>query len=138
MKSETIAVATIGIALAGLMIHFTTAMNRRFDDMNIRFDDVNRRFDDVNLRFDDVNRRFDDMNRRFDDAVRQNDAAHAQINTSISELRADFRALIPRPAAEPEQESAAEPRDLPESRADAPDYAGLSEPSEPAARGITR
>ena len=124
MKSETIAVATIGIALAGLMIHFTTTMNRRFDD--------------VNLRFDDVNRRFDDVNRRFDDAVRQNDAAHAQINTSISELRADFRALIPRPAAEPEQESAAEPRGLPESRADAPDYAGLSEPSEPAARGITR
>ena len=131
MKSETIAVATIGIALAGLMIHFTTTMNRRFDD-------VNRRFDDVNLRFDDVNRRFDDVNRRFDDAVRQNDAAHAQINTSISELRADFRALIPRPAAEPEQESAAEPRGLPEDRADAPDYAGLSEPSEPAARGITR
>ena len=93
MTPETIAIATVGIALAGLLIHFTTTMNRRLDDMNRRFDDMNR----------DVNRRFDDMNRRFDDAARQNDAAHAQLNTSISELRADFRAFISRPAAEPDQ-----------------------------------
>ena len=86
MTPETIAITTVGIALAGLMIHFTTTMNRRFDDMNR-----------------DVNRRFDDVNRRFDDAARQNDAAHAQLNAGISELRADFRALIPRPAAEPDQ-----------------------------------
>ena len=89
MTPETIAITTVGIALAGLMIHFTTTMNRRFDDVNRRFDDVNRRFDDVN--------------RRFDDTARQNDAAHAQLNTSISELRADFRALISRPVAEPDQ-----------------------------------
>ena len=82
MTPETIAITTVGIALAGLMIHFTTTMNRRFDD---------------------VNRRFDDVNRRFDDTARQNDAAHAQLNASISELRADFRALISRPAAEPDQ-----------------------------------
>ena len=86
MTPETIAIATVGIALAGLLIHFTTTMNRRFDDMDRN-----------------VNRRFDDVNRRFDDAARQNDAAHAQLNTSISELRADFRALITRPAAESDQ-----------------------------------
>ena len=79
MTPETIAIATVGIALAGLLIHFTTTMNRRFDDMDRN------------------------VNRRFDDAARQNDAAHAQLDTSISELRADFRALIPRPAAEPDQ-----------------------------------
>ena len=45
------------------------------------------------------------MNRRFDDAARQNDAAHAQLNTNVSELRADFRALISRPAAESDQAS---------------------------------
>ena len=48
MTPETIAITTVGIALAGLMIHFTTTVNRRFDDMNRRFDDVNR---DVNRRF---------------------------------------------------------------------------------------
>ena len=46
---------------------------------------------------------FDDVNRRFDDTARQNGAAHAQINASISELRADFRSLISRQAAEPDQ-----------------------------------
>ena len=89
MTPETIAITTVGIALAGLMIHFTTTMNRRFDDVNRRFDDVNRRFDDVN--------------RRFDDTARQNEAAHARLDANISELRADFRALIPRPAAEPDR-----------------------------------
>ncbi len=102
MTPETTAIATVGIALAGLMIHFTTTMNRRFDD-------VNRRFDDVNRRFDDVNHRFDDVNRRFEDATRRNDAAHVQINASISELRADFRALIPRPAAESDHDASGAP-----------------------------
>ena len=95
MTPETTAIATVGIALAGLMIHFTTTMNRRFDDVNRRFEDVNHRFDDVN--------------RRFEDATRRNDAAHAQINASISELRADFRALIPRPAAESDHDASGAP-----------------------------
>ena len=95
MTPETTAIATVGIALAGLMIHFTTTMNRRFDDVNRRFEDVNRRFDDVN--------------RRFEDATRRNDAAHVQINASISELRADFRALIPRPAAESDHDASGAP-----------------------------
>ena len=82
MTPETIAITTVGIGLAGLMIHFTTTVNRRFDD---------------------VNRRFDDVNRRFDDTARQNDAAHAHLDAGISELRADIRALIPRPAAESDQ-----------------------------------
>ena len=82
MTPETVAITSVGIVLAGLMIHFTTTMNRRFDD---------------------VDRRFDDVNRRFDDTARQNEAAHAQLNAGISELRADFRALITRPAAEPDQ-----------------------------------
>ena len=82
MIPETVAIMTVGIALAGLMIHFTTTMNRRFDD---------------------VDRRFDDVNRRFDDTARQNDAAHAQLNANISALRADFRVLITRPAVEPDQ-----------------------------------
>ena len=93
MTPETIAITTIGIALAGLMIHFTTTMNRRFDDINRRFDDMNR----------SVNHRFDDLNRRFDDAARQNEAAHARLDANISELRADFRALTSRPAAEGDQ-----------------------------------
>ena len=59
--------------------------------------------DGVDRRFDGVDRRFDGVDRRFDDAARQNDAAHAQLNVNISELRADFRALITRPAAEPDQ-----------------------------------
>ena len=104
MTPETIAITTIGIALAGLMIHFTTTMNRRFDDINRRFDDMNR---SVNHRFDDLNRsvnhRFDDLNRRFDDAARQNEAAHARLDAGLSELRADFRALTPRPVAESDQ-----------------------------------
>ena len=95
MTPETTAIATVGIALAGLMLHFTTTMNRRFDDVNRRFEDVNRRFDDVN--------------RRFEDATRRNDAAHVQINASISELRADFRALIPRPAAESDHDASGAP-----------------------------
>ena len=100
MTPDTIAITTVGIALAGLMIHFTTTMNRRFDDVNRRFDDVNRRFDDMNR---SVNHRFDDLNRRFEDAARQNEAAHARLDASISELRADFRTLIPRPADEGDQ-----------------------------------
>ena len=88
MTPETVAITTVGIALAGLMIHFTTTMNRRFDDVNRRIDDVNR-----------------SVNHRFDDTARQNDAAHAQLNAGISELRADIRALIPRPAAEPDQDT---------------------------------
>ena len=75
MTPETIVITTVGIGLAGLMIHFTTTVNRRFDDVN----------------------------RRFDDAARQNEAAHARLDAGISELRADFRALIPRPAAESDQ-----------------------------------
>ena len=97
MTPETIAITTVGIALAGLMIHFTMTMNRRFDDMNRS---VNHRFDDMNR---SVNHRFDDLNRRFDDAARQNEAAHARLDAGISELRADFRALTPRPAAESDQ-----------------------------------
>ena len=40
------------------------------------------------------------MDRRFDDAARVDEAAHANISANISDLRADFRTLIPRPAAE--------------------------------------
>ena len=86
------------------MIQLSRGINRRFDDVNRRFDDFR---DDVNRRFDDMNRRFDgfrdDVNRRFDDSNRANEEAHAHIASNISELRADFRAVIPRPAAEPSQ-----------------------------------
>lgn len=37
---------------------------------------------------------------RFEDARGANDAAHARIENSISELCADFRAVVPRAAAE--------------------------------------
>ena len=75
--------------------------NRRLDDFR---DDVNRRFDDfrgdMNRRLDDFR---DDVSRRFDDSNRANEEAHAHIASNISELRADFRAVIPRPAAESSQ-----------------------------------
>lgn len=112
MSPETIAVITVGIGLAGLLIglaglivQLSRNTNRRFDDLK---NNIDRRFDDfkteINQRFDtfktEVDQRFDDVNRRFDDAARQNEAAHAHIASNISELRADFRTLIPRPAAE--------------------------------------
>jgi len=90
MDPQTIAIIGAAIALAGLNIQLTRGVNRRFDDMNRRFDDMNRRFDDMK----------GEMNRRFDDAARANDVAHANIVANVSDLRADFRALIPRPAVE--------------------------------------
>ena len=115
MSPEIIAIITIGLGLAGLNLHLARETNRRFDDFNRRFDDFNRRFDDFNRRFEDlktdvnrrfddlkayVDRRFDDVDRRFDDASRENREAHAHIAGNLSELRADFRAVIPRAAAE--------------------------------------
>ena len=101
MSPEIIAIITIGLGLAGLNLHLARETNRRFDDFNRRFDDFNRRFDDLKA---DVNRRFDDLkayvDRRFDDASRENKEAHAHIAGNLSELRADFRAVIPRAAAE--------------------------------------
>ena len=122
MTPDTIAIIAVGIALGGLMLQLARNTNRRFDDVNRRFDDlksnvnqrfndfnqrfddfkneVNRRFDDVDRRFEKVDRRFEEVDRRFDDAARRNEAAHAQIASNISELRADFRSVIPRAAAE--------------------------------------
>ena len=101
MSPEIIAIITIGLGLAGLNLHLARETNRRFDDFNRRFDDFNRRFDDLKT---DFNRRFDDLkayvDRRFDDASRENREAHAHIAGNLSELRADFRTVIPRAAAE--------------------------------------
>ena len=101
LDTQTIALIGTAVGLAGLMLHISRGIDRRFDDMNRRFDDMNRRFDDFR---DDVNRRFDDfrddVNRRFDDSNRANEEAHAHIASNISELRADFRAVIARPPAE--------------------------------------
>lgn len=83
MDPQTIAIIGAAIALAGLNIQLTRGVNRRFDDMNRRFDGMKG-----------------EMNRRFDDAARANDVAHANIVANVSDLRADFRALIPRPAVE--------------------------------------
>ena len=93
LDTQTITLIGTAVGLAGLMIQISRGINRRFDDVNRRFDDMNRRFDDFR----------DDVNRRFDDSNRANEAAHAHIASNISELRADFRAVIPRPAAEPSQ-----------------------------------
>ena len=104
LDTQTIALVGTAVGLAGLMIQLSRGINRRFDDVGRRFNDMNRRLDDFR---DDVNRRFDgfrdDVNRRFDDSNRANEEAHAHIASNISELRADFRAVIPRPAAEPSQ-----------------------------------
>lgn len=105
MSPEIIAIITIGLGLAGLNLHLARETNRRFDDFNRRFDDLKT---DVNRRFDDlktyVDRRFDDLktyvDRRFDSASRENKEAHAHIAGNLSELRADFRTVIPRAAAE--------------------------------------
>ncbi len=101
MSPEIIAIITIGLGLAGLNLHLARETNRRFDDFNRRFDDFNRRFDDLKT---DFNRRFDELkayvDRRFDDASRENREAHAHIAGNLSELRADFRTVIPRAAAE--------------------------------------
>lgn len=126
MTPDTIAIVAVGIALGGLMLQLARNTNRRFDDVNRRFDDLksnvnqrfndfNQRFDDfkneVNRRFDDVDRRFEEVDRRFDDAARRNEAAHAQIASNISELRADFRSVIPRAAAERPNRAVAADRD---------------------------
>ena len=97
LDTQTIALVGTAVGLAGLMIHISRGIDRRFDGMNRRLDDFR---DDVNRRFDDFR---DDVNRRFDDSNRANEEAHAHIASNISELRADFRAVIPRPAAEPSQ-----------------------------------
>lgn len=83
MDPQTIAIIGAAIAHAGLNIQLTRGVNRRFDDMNRRFDGMKG-----------------ETNRRFDDAARANDVAHANIVANVSDLRADFRALIPRPAVE--------------------------------------
>ena len=90
LDTQTIALVGTAVGLAGLLIHISRGINRRLDDFR---DDVNRRFDGFR----------DDVNRRFDDSNRANEEAHAHIASNISELRADFRAVIPRPAAEPSQ-----------------------------------
>ena len=97
LDTQTIALIGTAVGLAGLMIHISRGIDRRFDDVNRRLDDFR---DDVNRRFDGFR---DDVNRRFDDSNRANEEAHAHIASNISELRADFRAVIPRPAAEPSQ-----------------------------------
>lgn len=133
MTPDTIAIVAVGIALGGLMLQLARNTNRRFDDVNRRFDDlksnvnqrfndfnqrfddfkneVNRRFDEVDRRFEKVDRRFEEVDRRFDDAARRNEAAHAQIASNISELRADFRSVIPRAAAERPNRAVAADRD---------------------------
>lgn len=133
MTPDTIAIIAVGIALGGLMLQLARNTNRRFDDVNRRFDDlksnvnqrfndfnqrfddfkneVNRRFDEVDRRFEKVDRRFDEVDRCFDDAARRNEAAHAQIASNISELRADFRSVIPRAAAERPNRAVAADRD---------------------------
>lgn len=83
LDTQTIALIGTAVGLAGLMLHISRGIDRRFDDMNRRFDDFR-----------------DDVNRRFDDSNRANEEAHAHIASNISELRADFRAVIARPAAE--------------------------------------
>ena len=93
LDTQTIALIGTAVGLAGLLIQSSRGINRRFDDVSRRFDDMNRRFDDFR----------DDVSRRFDDSNRANEEAHAHIASNISELRADFRAVIPRPAAEPSQ-----------------------------------
>ena len=90
LDTQTIALVGTAVGLAGLLIHISRGINRRLDDFR---DDVNRRFDGFR----------DDVNRRFDDSNRANEEAHAHIASNISELRADFRAVIPRPAAESSQ-----------------------------------
>lgn len=126
MTPDTIAIVAVGIALGGLMLQLARNTNRRFDDVNRRFDDlknnvnqrfddfkneVNRRFDEVDRRFEKVDRRFEEVDRRFEDAARRNEAAHAQIASNISELRADFRSVIPRAAAERPNRAVAADRD---------------------------
>lgn len=83
LDTQTIALIGTAVGLAGLMLHISRGIDRRFDDMNRRFDDFR-----------------DDVNRRFDDSNRANEEAHAHIASNISELRADFRAVIARPPAE--------------------------------------
>ena len=83
LDTQTIALIGTAVGLAGLMLHISRGIDRRFDDMNRRFDDFR-----------------DDVNRRFDDSNRANEEAHAHIASNISELRADFRAVIARPLAE--------------------------------------
>ena len=94
LDTQTIALIGTAVGLAGLMLHISRGIDRRFDDMNRRFDDFR---DHMNRRFDGFR---DDVNRRFDDSNRANEEAHAHIASNISELRADFRAVIARPPAE--------------------------------------
>lgn len=83
LDTQTIALIGTAVGLAGLMLHISRGIDRRFDHMNRRFDGFR-----------------DDVNRRFDDSNRANEEAHAHIASNISELRADFRAVIARPPAE--------------------------------------
>ena len=49
---------------------------------------------------DGMNDRFDLIDQRFEITDRANSEAHARIENSIRDLRADFRAIVPRAAAE--------------------------------------
>ena len=48
------AIATLLLALAGLIVQQNATANARFDDVHQRFDDVHRRIDDVQSEIDEL------------------------------------------------------------------------------------
>ena len=85
----TVLVAILSVLIAGLA-WINGSMNDRFDLIDQRFEITGRGMND----------RFDLIDQRFEITGRANSEAHTRIENGIRELRADFRAIMPRAATE--------------------------------------
>ena len=100
-------VAILTVLIAGLA-WISDGMNDRFDLIDQRFEITGRatndRFDLIDQQFEitgrGMNDRFDLIDQQFEITGRADSEAHTRIENGIRELRADFRAIMPRAAAE--------------------------------------
>lgn len=108
-----IGVATVLIALLGLIFgmlkHFESNMDKRFDAIDARLLAVDGRFEamsaDINLRFEEVNRRLEAMNKRFD-------SKFDEVNRQIFALAMNLRPHLVEPTDEDEASTTRSVRDL--------------------------
>ena len=92
--AAVVAILSVLVAILGVLIAGFAWIN---GSMNDRFDLIDQRFEITGRATND---RFDLIDQRFEITGRANSEAHTRIENGIRELRADFRAIMPRAATE--------------------------------------
>ena len=92
--AAVVAILSVLVAILGVLIAGFAWIN---GSMNDRFDLIDQRFEITGRATND---RFDLIDQRFEITGRANSEAHTRIENGIRELRADFRAIMPRATTE--------------------------------------